>query len=190
MGGVPEVWRWIARDRPKNGKSHNRVCYPEDYSQPASAVTATPLQRNELNEVPAVHSKKQSIDIFVTRSFKTTTEKDEMNLAITRYFVVTNTPLLRTEHSSFTQFISKLRPSYKPPTRKRLSEELLDKLFDDCKEQAAQQLTRKLVGRLNIDNEPIVCIAVTTTTGEYLESLVTAAPEKSERLYKFMVRAL
>ena len=84
--------------------------------------------------------------------------------------MATNTQFLHAEHKSFTELISKLRPSYKPPTRKPLAGDLLDKVYEDCKEQAQQQLSGKFVtmsldGWSNIHNDPIVCTVATTTSG-------------------------
>ena len=69
------------------------------------------------------------------------------------------------------ELLKALRPSYTPPVRHRLANEFLEKVHNNCEEKAKEQLSGKEVtlsldGWSNVHNEPLVCMAATTISGE------------------------
>ena len=75
-----------------------------------------------------------------------TTRHDQHKLdSLVTNFIATNTPFLHIEHESFKEMMSKLRPSYRPPTRKAISEDLLIEVYEMCADSAKQNLNGKFV---------------------------------------------
>lgn len=71
-----------------------------------------------------------TMDRFV---MKTTAEnKNELDLAVARFFFASNIPFRQVENTHFLDLVNKLRAGYKPPTRNALSEEFLDKIHLEC----------------------------------------------------------
>ena len=58
-------------------------------------------------------------------------EIDNINLLLAEFFIGTNLAFSAVESDHFKRFVQKLRPSYKPPSRKTLSTTLLDKVYDN-----------------------------------------------------------
>ena len=95
-----------------------------------------------------------------------------MDVLVARFFIATNTTFDRLEHPTFLALVSALRSSYRPPNRHVLAEDLVNKVHEECTEQAQKDLNNELVtlsldGWPNIHNEPIVCIGASTTSGDF-----------------------
>ena len=113
------------------------------------------------------------------------------------------------EHKAFKELLKALRPSYTPPARQRLANELLEKVHKNCEKRAKAKLSGKEVtlsldGWSKVHNEPLVCKAATTTSGEsflidcvdtkdnthtaeYLESVSNDGIKKGVQKFQFKV---
>ena len=98
-----------------------------------------------------------------------------------------------------------LRPGYHPPNRHKVSNGLLDELYDSMQSECTEQLVGKNVSMMldgwsNIHNEPVVCVSATTSNGdsyltetvdtsghahtaEYLQEVATSAVKTTEQRY-------
>ena len=98
---------------------------------------------------------------------------DRINEQIGRYFYATNTPFAHADNTEFIKLCALLRPGFKPPSRKRLRNEILDSVFQNEKSKCKNLLTNKTVcmcldGWSNVHNEGLglVCSSVVLPTGE------------------------
>ena len=106
---------------------------------------------------------------FVCSTIKIDNQK--LDEAVANFFYATNTPFQRVEDKAFKELLKALRPSYTPPVRHRLANEFLEKVHNNCEEKAKAQLsgievTLSLDAWSNVHNEPLVCMAAKTTSGE------------------------
>ena len=160
-------------------------------------------------EVPVPKQPKKDDSLSSVVSVTNKQEKDKIDVALAEFFYATNTPFQRVEHPAFKKLLKMLRPSYQPPDRKVLASELLEKVHDNCVQKASgilkdEHVTLSLDGWSNVHNQPIVCVAATTSQGEtylvdsvdtkdnshtaeYLQTLAESAVENSESTFKFKV---
>lgn len=155
------------------------------------------------------NDRKRTLEMtsFVCSTSKS--EKEKLDEAVANFFYATNTPFQRVEHKAFKELVKALRPSYTPPDRHRLANELLENVHNNCEEKAkallsGKEVTLSLDGWSNIHNEPLVCMAATTASGEsylidcvdtkdnshtaeYLESIAKDAIKKGVEKFKFKV---
>ena len=112
---------------------------------------------------------QKRIDSFVSNT--SAQERDQLDVLVARFFIATNTPFNRVEHPTFLALVSALRSSYRSPNRHVLAEDRVNKVHEECTEQAQKDLnelvTLSLDGWSNIHNEPIVCIGASTTSGDF-----------------------
>ena len=99
------------------------------------------------SECPPKVPKKTNMTMSGFVSSTKLSEKQQIDQAIAEYFYATNSPFQRVEHPSFRKLIKLLRPSYNPPNRKYLSNEL-NEVHAKCQEKAKKN-ARKGAG----DNE-------------------------------------
>ena len=88
-----------------------------------------------------------------------------------RFVFATNSPFRIAENKHFVALLQSLRPGYRPPNRERVSNELLDKIYEKERSAITVQLQATTVslsldGWSNIHNDPIVCSSITTEKGE------------------------
>lgn len=130
---------------------------------------------------------------------------NEINLQIARYFYSTNTPFSHADSAEFKNMCSMLRPGFKPPSSRKLADELLDEVHNSVMSDAKERLknaylSMSLDGWSNVHNEPVVCCSVTTEygesflvktidtsgnahTSEYLKTIALEAIEETEKLF-------
>ena len=125
---------------------------------------STPQRVAQPGKVIPKTQNKKGLRMFVSSTTKS--EKEGFDKNIAKFFFGTNTPFNRAEHPTFKKAMSELRPSYQPPNRKELAGPFLDKVHDDCKSIAADNLCGKYVtlmldGWRNVKHEPnCVCICM------------------------------
>ena len=78
------------------------------------------------------------------------------------FFYACNVPFSHVESEHFKRLVSKLRPGYKPPTRKALAGNILDEIHDELQNQMIKNLKEKTItlivdGWSNVHNEPLNC---------------------------------
>lgn len=83
-----------------------------------------------------------SMDRFVMRT--TAIEKNDLDLAVARFFLASNIPFRQVENKHFLRLMDKLRRGYVPPKRDSLSEEYLDKIYMECKNDIASEFETTL----------------------------------------------
>ena len=67
------------------------------------------------------------------------------DMAVGKIFLAANINFAVVENSHFTEPSEKLRPGYKPPTRKRLGNEILDSVHSQWQSTAAVDLKGRLL---------------------------------------------
>lgn len=141
-----------------------------------------------------------------------TSKKQSIDKQIARYIFATNSPFRHVDHPQFIQLIEELRPGYKPPNRKDISGHLLDNVYEEEKQKFREFIQNEIVclgfdGWSNVHNDPIVCLTVTTKSGEvflldtidtsghahtadYLESITYNSIKKCEDELKCRIRSV
>jgi hypothetical protein len=142
-----------------------------------------------------------SINTFVIRTSEV--DRRKLNLQVARFIFAANTSFRAVEHAEFLKLITMLRPGYAPPNIRKVSDELLNNVFDSFTSKTQMKLSSKTVCMAldswsNIRNESIVCVCVTdmidnvvylletidtkdnSHTSEYLLSLTETAIKKCE----------
>lgn len=142
----------------------------------------------------------------------TSQEKDLLDLQVARLVYATNMAFRSVEHPQFIQLMKQLRPGYNPPSRREIGGTLLDTIYMEEKRKCSEMLQNKIVcagidGWSNVHNEPIVCVTVTTATGdtylvdtvdtsgnshtsEYLAEIACNSIKKCEEELKCYVRSV
>ena len=95
----------------------------------------TPTSRfrsdRHLNEKSFFRKVKSSPRVSKYVDSITKEEIDNINLLLAEFFIGINLAFSAVESDYFKRFVQKLRPSYKPPSRKTSSTTLLDKVYDN-----------------------------------------------------------
>lgn len=135
------------------------------------------------NPSPAKKQKSDSsMDQFIMQT--PASVKAAIDLQVARFIYATNSPFAAVEHTEFVKLIQMLRPGYKPLNRHDVGGKLLDQvqssLMEGCKEMLQNQpVSMALDGWSNIHNEPVVCVSVTTPSGDtYLTETVDTSGNK------------
>ena len=127
----------------------------------------------------------------------------QIDKSLATFFFANNIPFRVVEDTFFTDFVKLLRPGYKPPTRQKLSEELLESIHDDMTEKMKETIqgnsvTLSVDAWSDVNNTPILASSVvykkdvividaTETTGvphtaenliDFVENQVQVAQEK------------
>lgn len=101
----------------------------------------------------------------------TKSQAEKFNVLLTEVIAGCNLPLSFVHHPCFLKFCNSLRPGYKPPSRQELSEKMIPQIYEYHIQQVKTNLSRERVsfaldGWKNVKNEPLICAAVTTDSGE------------------------
>lgn len=173
-------------------KVHHEKCkkkYPEN--QNGEDLMISPEQDSTTSKQPPAKMAKQSnLSKFVVITTKQ--DKEEFDEQCAKMVYSGNLPFSFVERPEFIKFCEKLRPGYKPPDRKQIGNQLLDKVYDDLQTQCALFLKNEPVcmaidGWSNIKRDPIVCATVTKDDGNVIlvETINTEGePHTSDNLLK------
>lgn len=98
--------------------------------------------------------------------------KHDLDLQVAKFFYSCNIPFNVAEQEEFLTLIEKLRPGYKPPSRKALSENLLNEVTSKLENQMMLALENKECtlmedGWSNIHNEPVIATCLHTSGKSY-----------------------
>ena len=111
------------------------------------------------------------------------------------FFFACNIPFSVTEHPSFIEFASALRPGYKPPTRKVLSSTVLDSVTDELQTDMKSKLDGKECtfiledGCSNCHNDPVTASCVHADKQAYfMDAKATGATSKTGENLKEMCK--
>lgn len=124
---------------------------------------ACTARTTSLSPSPSPRTLQGGLDRFTIRT--TAKEKNQLDLQIARFIFGTNSAFRHVEHPEFVKMVQLLRPGYKPPNRKQISNELLDVIYNEKWTEVKKTLTGKSVcmaldGWSNVHNDPIVCVSV------------------------------
>ena len=98
--------------------------------------------------------------------------KHELDLQVAKFFYSCNIPFNVAEQAEFLKLIQKLRPGYKPPTRKALSDNLLNEITTLLENEMMSAIENKECtlmedGWSNIHNEPVIASCLHTNGKSY-----------------------
>ena len=98
-------------------------------------------------------------------------EKEKLDIQVARFFFAHNITFRTADHEEFHKLLHMLRPGYKPPSRKDISDTMIEQVHDSLQDDCWTKLRNSTVsmaldGWSNIHNEPIVCATITTAEGE------------------------
>lgn len=140
------------------------------------STTSTPTPTQVLPTIAASSSQgkkkkaaETSLDSYFIRS--TPMQKKSLDKQVARFIFATNTAFRSVEHPQFVRLMQQLRPGYTPPNRKEISGPLLETIYEEEKKTCSLILKNQSVclgfdGWSNVHNEPIICLTVTTKTGD------------------------
>lgn len=103
----------------------------------------------------------------------------ELDDMLSKAIYVSGTPLAIVEHPLWQEFFKRLRPSYKLPTRKKVSSTLLDSQYGKMKAavddeiKSASVLHLQCDGWSNVRNEPILNFIITQPKPFFVDSIAT-----------------
>lgn len=114
-------------------------------------------------------SSQSSLESYISKI--STTQKKSIDMQVGRFIYATNLPFRTVDHPQFIKLVQDLQPAYKPPKREDVGGRLLDSVYEEQLEACAQKLKGENVclsldGWSNIHNDSIICVAVTTKTGD------------------------
>ena len=105
------------------------------------------------------------------------------------FFYACNVLFSHLESEHFKRLVSKLRPGYRPPTRKALAGNILDEIHDELQNQMIKNLKEKTTtlivnGWSNVHNKPLTVAALYTEGKLYLVEVVDTGgnPKTAEYL--------
>lgn len=121
-------------------------------------------------------SSSHSLSDFVVATSKA--KKEELDMLLATMIAACNLPFVFVEHESVKTFLNALRPGYKPPNRRQISESLIPELYDQVRKKVEndlrnQPVTFALDGWQNIKKDPLVCATIHLDNGQsYLTSAI------------------
>ena len=116
-----------------------------------------------------MRKRPRLIESYVQKT--SSSEKEKLDIQVARFFFANNIPFRTADHEEFHKLLHMLRPGYKPPSRKDISDKMIEKVHDSLQDDCRTKLRNSTVsmtldGWSNIQNEPIVCATITTAEGE------------------------
>ena len=182
QGIVERMKNHIAKTCSGSNPSNEDIVIPNDVStaavsSEAATTSSEPTTSSDPNKENSSTStsapKRQRTDGLITKSVTKTTKstKNDIDEAVAKMIYATNCPFRIVEHECFIKLVEKLRPGYKLPTRKEIGGPLLDKVHQNLQTNCKEKLTGSTVcmamdGWSNVHNEPVVCVSVTTESGD------------------------
>ncbi|MCD9088867.1 DUF659 domain-containing protein, partial [Stenotrophomonas sp. SY1] len=113
---------------------------------------------------------------------------------VARIIFATNSPFRLVQHPQFLKMVQNLRPGYIPPSRKDIADKYLNLVYENEYEKCAddpnnENVCHSIDGWSNIHNEPIMCVTLTTFTGQiYLVDTIDTSrkPHTAEYLLQLV----
>lgn len=156
-------------DVTKNNNSLNNSEHGENIDQPPSKKVCLEGSSN--------------MNKFVSKT--SLQDKNKIDLVVAKLFYACNIPFAVVESEAFKNLIHILRPSYKPPSRKQLSSDLLDAVNTEMEQLVNENLGGKegtlvIDGFSNIRNEPITASCIQVCGKSYIvDAEATGATKKT-----------
>lgn len=176
----------------------------EDADDPQPSPSST-MKSNIAAKIKKI---QPSISNFVMQT--TSFQKQEIDVKIARFFYACNISFAIVENKHFVDLISALRPGYKPPSRKNLANDLLEKVTAEIEESAVEKIAGKTVtlmqdGWSNVHNDPVIANSIfcngksvflsaidcgkNKKTSEYCTNLAREAKIAAEAKYGCIVKS-
>ena len=139
--------------------------------EPASV--SNPQQRNNV-------TTPTSLSNFLCRTNKNS--KEEIDVSLAKFVFSANIPFQTVENEQFKQLMSKVRPSYVPPTRQEIAGSLLDKVYEEITEEVIHYLCEKEVvvlqdGWSTNKNQPVIAHSLTARNKIFFTNTVSTGTE-------------
>ena len=133
------------------------------------------LKRSAETKEQVKPKRKMEGNVQLDRYFIKTSEKEKQSFdkQLARYLYATNSSFRTVENPQFLKFVEMIRPGYKVPTRKQISESILNEVYDEEITKGRLLLKGHIVsmdldGWSNVHNEPVVCVSVIDENSESL----------------------
>lgn len=161
---------------------------PPSKSGAQHSISEEGQEPQEASESESVKKRKRQLDMghFV---YKTSSEaKQQLDIAISRFFFGCNIPFSVAEHELFKNMITALRPGYQPPSRKALANNLLDCVSGDLEKDMKKELQGKVVtlvedGWSNVHNDPVTATCVHVTGKSFFMKATDNGSQKKTAQY-------
>lgn len=177
-----------------NCKSRKKVAVSRRKSVPETEKVIEGCPSNDVEHIRTLYPGKKFTQSNMT-NFVDSMGKDEqtkLNLDIGRYIFASNLAFSHVENPAFVNFVSKLRPACKVPSRKVVGNSLLEKVFMDINRKQEKELHGKTVtiiqdGWKSRTSEPVISHSLTTGTKSYFLSAVSAEDNEKTSGYCAML---
>uniref|UniRef100_A0A6P7H6W0 Uncharacterized protein LOC114347821 n=1 Tax=Diabrotica virgifera virgifera TaxID=50390 RepID=A0A6P7H6W0_DIAVI len=125
------------------------------------------FEESALTNVPIKRKRQAGIESFVVQT--SASEKQKLDIKIAKFFYGCNIAFNIADNKLFKDMICALRPGYDPPSRKKVSGELLDTVYKEIEETLKSELSAEDVsftmmqdGWSSIKNDPIIATSIHT----------------------------
>ena len=166
----------LVSGQPERLKKHLKRCRNVDESI-KSRYDNSICSSNQNIQSTLNNSKQTKLTSFIDKCYQN--EKEEIDAILARMIFGLGLPLSLVEAPAFIEFCKKLRPSYELPSRRIISERLLNKEFENTQKSVKQLVNdAKFVsiatdGWTNLRNEPIVNFIITTPKPVFWKAIET-----------------
>ncbi|XP_046600001.1 uncharacterized protein LOC124295157 [Neodiprion lecontei] len=163
----------------------------EEVDVNSSSIPSTPDDStenpNRSDQISSTPKSPKFSSNSMSKFYDSMTEKEEKNLnnLLALAIYSSGTPFSITENTYWQKFFNAIRPSFKLPPRRKISNILLDSTYEKVKGQVDEKIiSARTVGMQcdswsNIRNECIMNFIVTTPTPVFFKTLTTSSASKS-----------
>lgn len=135
------------------------ISLPSTSESELTLTTSTPVKSCK---------KQKTLHSFVTKT--DTNFKNQLDLSLAKFSFSSNVSFNAIENENLKKFCSLMRPGYEPPKRKKLSGELLDKIYDETTTEVKDAISGMAHGCLtlmqdgwsSVRNDPILAHCIHT----------------------------
>ena len=135
------------------------------YTEPSPNTINTNIPISEINR-PIKRTKLSTINNFIDRMNEE--EQETLEFLLAQALFSAGVPFAFVENPLVIQFFNYLRPSFKLPNRKKIANKLLDKVYEEVKIQADEQISKATTlcmisdGWSNINRESVQNFVICT----------------------------
>ena len=178
--GRPLDQIWTQFEKTNTGKAKCKDCGCEFAALVERMKTHYSKFHAKTAQDDATAPKQRKMEPFVVKTSKSQQEQFDIGVA---KFYANNIPFKAVQSDIFKSLVSQLHPGYKPPTRMRISNDLLDTVCGELQDNAKKNTNGKfatfcLDGWSNVANDPIVASSVQVDDIVYIVDIIDTGDQK------------
>lgn len=110
-----------------------------DSSRESTPCSSSSILQDQNKSPPRKRSKQQSIEVFIPKKISAT-QKDHIDKLVMNMFIKDYQPFSMVEDEGFKSLMKVLAPNYTLPSRKYLSNTLLNNMYQNCHDKTLEML--------------------------------------------------